>query len=102
MTWTMSLTICISKTLSMTNCMTWTVSLLKYLFYYCAYFQKHEFKYCFGSNTILHSVKFLAAYNKKASVVPGAASGQTILASEALSDIGEAINKVIRWLLIGN
>ena len=57
------------------------------------YFQKHEFKYCFGSNTILHSVKFLAAYNKKASVVPGAASGQTILASEALSNIGEAINK---------
>ena len=57
------------------------------------YFQKHNFKYCFGNDTITHSVKFLVAHREKSSAVPSTASGPTVLASEALSSIGAEIEK---------
>ena len=57
------------------------------------YFQKHNFKYCFGNDTITHSVKFLVAHREKSSAVPSTASGPTVWASEALSSIGAEIEK---------
>ena len=57
------------------------------------YFQKYEFKYVFNNRIVLNSVKFLALHNEKTSVVPAPASGTTVLASEALKNIGKEISK---------
>ena len=63
------------------------------LIYHCFYFQKYEFKYCFGSKTILRSVKLLTDHHEKVCAVPAGPSGPTVLASEALSNIGAEIVK---------
>ena len=65
------------------------------LYNYPFYFQKHEFKYFLGNKAILHSVKFLSDHHEKMNVVPTAASRHTVLASEALEDIGSEISKAV-------
>ena len=57
------------------------------------YFQKHGFKYCFGNEVVLHSVKFLSSHQEKKSGGPASASEHSVPANEAIDLLGAEISK---------